>query len=159
MPYRNPADRRANASAWRQKNRERIGRYMSTWKKRNRRRKVDPKSYIKHVFNGVKGRKWEGDDIILDDLYDLYEAQQSRCALTGFVMTHSPNKEHADTNISVDRIDSNKGYRKGNVRLVCKRANIMRMDMTDKNFQEWCRMVIFGPEEAWHIPDDCSVSI
>jgi hypothetical protein len=159
MPYRDPAARRANAALYRQRNRERISVYMSSWKKRNRRRKTDARSYMRYVFYGVKNRRWEGDDLTIDDLHALYDEQRGRCALTGFIMTHSPGKEFQDTNVSIDRIDSLKGYKKGNVRLVCRRANVMRMDLSDKDLHEWCRMILFGPEEAWHVPDDYSVSI
>lgn len=159
MPYRDPAARRANAADYREKNRERIGLYASRWKKRNRRKKVTPQLYIKSIFNGVKSRRWEGDNLEVNDLYELYETQRGRCALTGHVLTHSLVKEDRDTNISVDRIDSNKGYRKGNVRLVCFRINVMRMDLSDSALRRWCQLIMLGPEECWHIPDDCSVSI
>ena len=159
MPYRNPIERRANAASWRDRNRERISLYARNWKKKNRRKKVTPEAYMRYIFYGIKSRMWEGDDLEVSDLHTMYKEQHGRCMLTGFKMTYSPVKEDLDTNISVDRIDNNKGYKKGNVRLVCRRMNIMRMDLSDKNLRDWCHLVLFGPEDCWHIPDDCSVSI
>lgn len=159
MPYRNADERRANANLYRERNRERISAYHSNWKKVARRKRSSPQGYMKFLFYGIAYRKWEGDDLVLEDLYDLYKEQGGRCALTGFKMTYNPSKEFLDTNISADRIDNKKGYRKGNVRLVCRRMNVMRMDLTDSALREWCHLVLFGPEDCWHVPDDCSVSI
>jgi hypothetical protein len=42
---------------------------------------------------------------------------------------------------SLDRIDSSKGYVEGNVQWVHKRINIMKNDLSDSEFIEWCRVV------------------
>ncbi|NBR62689.1 MAG: hypothetical protein EBT86_13920 [Actinobacteria bacterium] len=54
----------------------------------------------------------------------MYLDQKGRCSITGMIM--SPNIGDYDKNpyvISIDRIDSNEGYERGNVRLCCHWAN------------------------------------
>jgi len=76
-------------------------------------------------------------DIQIGDIIDLYNEQKSLCAITGKKMTHiaeSQDKEktrnkHPD-NISVDRIDSKKIYRKGNIQLVCVDVNRSKWDLS-----------------------------
>lgn len=61
-------------------------------------------------------------------------------------MTLELPKNHADTSIgnltaSLDRIDSSKGYIEGNVQWVHKRINKMKLDDSDTEFIEWCRLI------------------
>jgi hypothetical protein len=42
---------------------------------------------------------------------------------------------------SLDRIDNNKGYIKGNVRFVCLMFNIARNDFSDNQVIEFCKQV------------------
>jgi hypothetical protein len=53
----------------------------------------------------------------------LWEKQKGLCALTGIPMTYKFYEGRVNTNLSVDRIDSAKGYSKDNVQLVCMAAN------------------------------------
>lgn len=74
-------------------------------------------------------------------LLDLYETQLGRCALTGVPMTWRASSGFVAENISIDRIVAKGPYVPGNVRLVCRVANLMRRDMSDDHFVEWCRRV------------------
>ena len=64
-------------------------------------------------------------------LYDLLMQQKGICALSGFQMTLETCRENV---ISLDRIDSTKGYIPGNVQWVCKYINIMKSDMPEPEF-------------------------
>ncbi len=44
-------------------------------------------------------------------------------------------------NISIDRKDTTKGYISGNIQLVCKRVNIMKHSLTDKQFKVWIKKI------------------
>jgi len=59
--------------------------------------------------------------ITINDLIDLWDKQNGRCAITNLIMEHKPNKLKT---VSVDRIDSNIGYTAGNIQLVCKFINL-----------------------------------
>jgi len=86
--------------------------------------------------------------ITKDDLKDLWDKQQGKCAVTGLHMTYFPRKFRVSTglNASVDRIDSGDVYRKGNVRLVCSRVNIMKGAGEDADMLWWCKQIIEGLE-------------
>jgi hypothetical protein len=45
-------------------------------------------------------------------------------------------------NASLDRIDSQKGYLKGNVRFVALMANLARADFRDRDLLIFCRAVV-----------------
>lgn len=72
----------------------------------------------------------------LEDLNDLWSKQAGLCALSGVVLTND-----FKGNVSLDRIDSTKGYFVGNVQLVHKALNLMKRNMTDEVFIDWCRKV------------------
>jgi len=77
--------------------------------------------------NSAKSRAYQdrrSEDLTLRFLTEMYLDQKGRCSITGMIM--SPNIGDYDKNpyvISIDRIDSNEGYERGNVRLCCHWAN------------------------------------
>ena len=76
-----------------------------------------------------RSRSWKGIefDMALSDARALYEQQQGLCVLTGLSMDlHSRTGQKGPRNpfvMSIDRIDSSRGYVVGNVRLVVWAAN------------------------------------
>ena len=163
MPYANPKDKLARDRRYRIEKRDQIRTTFRKWYFNNKdyedkRYKNDPKLFIKNLYHGIWKRPGN-HTLTVEHLYALYKQQRGRCVLTGLVMTHRRQPKFFDTNISMDRIDNSKGYDIGNVRLVCRRINAMRSNMTDADLHTWCQALIIGPEEAWHIPDDYSVSI
>jgi Zn finger protein HypA/HybF involved in hydrogenase expression len=79
-------------------------------------------------------------DIDQNDLVDLYYAQKGLCFYSGEEMSLGEHKATKNLysinffNISVDRIDSKKGYTKDNVVLCCYAANIGR---NETNIEVW----------------------
>jgi hypothetical protein len=75
-------------------------------------------------------------DIDLLYLKELWEVQKGICALTGLEMTLergiTPTRQ-----ASLDRIDSNKGYTKGNVQYVVMPINLAKNQMTDDAIKKW----------------------
>lgn len=82
------------------------------------------------------------ETLSLDFLLDLYNRQEGKCAVTGEVMTHLQNSGRNPTNLSIDRIDSSKGYEPENVRLVCYQVNVMKQDYDDEVLKDWCRKIL-----------------
>lgn len=74
-------------------------------------------------------------------MWNLLEAQEFRCALTGVPLTIEKVRSPKIT-ASLDRIDNKQGYIEGNVRWVHKKVNIMRMNMTDEELKYWCRLIV-----------------
>jgi len=63
-------------------------------------------------------------NITCEYLKELWENQNEECAITNIKM--SLDRDHTPFQASLDRIDNDKGYMKGNVRFVCLIANYAR---------------------------------
>ena len=70
-------------------------------------------------------------DITPEYLKTLYELQESKCYYSGIPFTDSKDGLYS---ISIDRIDSSKGYVKGNVVLAASIINSMKNDLSLKEF-------------------------
>lgn len=113
------------------------------YKTKAEKRSLSPKNFISGVLNHAATRKQHlGFDIDLIYLLGLYTEQQGRCAISGAEMTYSAGNGRTYTNISLDRIDSAKGYMRGNVQFVCDIVNRMKSDLTQAAFLDWCRVLV-----------------
>lgn len=77
-------------------------------------------------------------------LWSLFIKQNKKCALSGLDISFPPvwgAKSKTQITASLDRINSSKGYVKGNVQWVHKKINGMKMDMQDEEFIHLCKMV------------------
>ena len=81
-------------------------------------------------------------DITLDFLYQLYEKQEGLCALSGIKMTYDVLSGRTSTNISIDKIDPNKGYTQDNIQLVCMAVNEMKNDRSIEELQYFCECIL-----------------
>jgi len=70
--------------------------------------------------------------------WDLFLTQNRKCVYTGLDLFFGTSRKR---NASLDRIDSNGHYVEGNVQWVHKTINIMKRDMSEKEFLEWCHLV------------------
>ena len=78
-------------------------------------------------------------DIDLEYIWEFFQKQNKKCALSGIPLAFS-NKSSENT-ASIDRIDSSKGYIKGNIQVVHKRINEMKMSDSSEDFINWCNLV------------------
>lgn len=92
---------------------------------------------IKH---GARTRNLEFN-ITLEYIWELFLKQERKCALTG-VDIFFGRTNTKETTASLDRIDSSKGYVKGNVHWVHKTVNIIKMDLKLEEFINWCKLVV-----------------
>lgn len=74
------------------------------------------------------------------ELWDLFEAQKRRCALTGELLIFSTRRASGQT-ASLDRKDPKVGYVSGNVQWVHKRVNFCKGALTNDDFINLCRAV------------------
>jgi len=100
--------------------------------------------YIKNIIKNSKKRKQEYD-IDLEYLFQLWETQNGICPFTKQKLelrthnyTHIENRPYQ---ASLDRIDNNKGYVKGNVRFVALIFNYARNNFSDEQVLEFCKQV------------------
>lgn len=94
-------------------------------------------------FSRLKKKKFDLK-ITIKDVYKLWIKQDKKCALTGLPIDfQNQNVGTSDLvcTASLDRIDSNKGYIKGNIQLVHKDVNIMKNSYPQERFIEICKLV------------------
>mgnify|MGYP006090001473 CR=1 FL=1 len=86
--------------------------------------------------NQIKSLEAEVEfDLTLEYLAELWEQQKSLCAITGLKMV-KPDQPRSLLNGSPDRIDSSKGYIKGNLQWLCTFVNYAKSDFNDKEIKE-----------------------
>lgn len=90
------------------------------------------RSKLKNTYN----------DLDLEFLMYLWNKQNGKCALTGLDMTYKFYEGRVNTNVSVDRIDSSKGYTRDNVQLVCMAANQMKNDLSMSELLDMCERIL-----------------
>lgn len=100
-------------------------------------------SYYNRLIDGLK-RRSVGKlpyDITPEFLNNLFE-ENSKCAYTNIDLSKDIGKTSLkDLSISLDRIDSSKGYVKDNVQWVHKDINMMKGSLTHDRFIELCKLV------------------
>jgi hypothetical protein len=100
-------------------------------------------SKLKYHFKSVKSRN-KPYDITIDDLKEIWDKQDGRCYFTNVpleLMSHSKKKPSPIYSASLDRIDSNLGYVKENIRWVSKPINYMKHTMSDDMTWELCNLI------------------
>lgn len=83
-------------------------------------------------------------NITIQEAWDLYVKQDRKCALTGVDLIFGQTWKDCNkgrSTASLDRIDSNKDYTIDNIQWVHKDINIMKMDLKNEDFIEWCKKV------------------
>ena len=86
-------------------------------------------AYMKHRLSTKRSHALANGiefDITISDIYPLPEV----CPVLGIPIEYGVHHHAADNTLSIDRIDPNKGYVKGNVIAVSMRANRIKNDAT-----------------------------
>lgn len=86
-------------------------------------------------------------DLDLKYLKDLWDGQNGKCFYTGIEMFLAKTidyKEFKPNSASLDRIDSSKGYVKGNVKFVCLSINYAKNSFDETDFVNFLSKVING---------------
>ncbi len=101
-----------------------------------------PLDFFNSIKRSAASRKLEFN-ITIEYLWALLTKQNKKCALSGIDLCFSETRKNKNKKrtVSVDRIDSSKGYIEGNVQWVHKTINIMKNALTDKEFIELCTKV------------------
>jgi hypothetical protein len=73
--------------------------------------------------------------------WELFVKQNKKCALSNIPIKFGRCDHNVETTASLDRIDNKKGYIKGNVQWVHKAVNIMKCDLQQDIFIEFCRKI------------------
>lgn len=101
-----------------------------------------PRRVLTSIYNGAKRRakkKGFGFNLTKDYIQEIYLNQQGKCAITGIKMTFIANDKYK---ISLDRIDSKKGYLKNNVQLLCWWVNRCKSNYSKQDLLVFAHGVI-----------------
>lgn len=101
-------------------------------------------TFLSSIKAGAKSR---GIDFLItkEYIWRLFIAQDRKCRYTGIPLFFSRNNiEHAmgHGTASLDRIDPAKGYIEGNVQWVHKRVNLMKGNMQEQEFLDFCEAIV-----------------
>ena len=80
-------------------------------------------------------------NITIEDVWDLYQFQNGMCALSGIKLSLLSGHKDRNYTASLDRIDSSKGYIKGNVQWVHKDINRMKQEFSAEKFLNLCKQI------------------
>lgn len=69
------------------------------------------------------------------------------CPYLGVVLTNTLGQGVVWSNASIDRIDSNKGYVKGNIQIISRKANAMKQDASAEELTTFAKNVLRILEE------------
>lgn len=125
---------------------KRIGHLLSTYKSVS----GNWGRYLKSLCRKREDEK-RSKQFTVDELMQVLVKQDYKCALSGVELTckmeMNPDfvgngKRHLwPTNVSIDRIDSTKGYTLDNVQLVCVVLNVAKSNLPQNDYIDWCKKV------------------
>lgn len=72
---------------------------------------------------------------------ELFEEQEGLCAISGIELQHYGEHEDLELVCSLDRVDSNGHYERGNLQVVCRFINRWKSDSSDEDFRRLFRLV------------------
>lgn len=81
-------------------------------------------------------------NITKEYLKQLWDSQSGLCAISGIPMTFELDNGRTFKNVSLDRINPNKGYIIGNVQLVCMAVNQMKSDLSLAELYMFCNAIL-----------------
>lgn len=97
-------------------------------------------SFIFDIKRSAKRRNIEFD-LTAEYLSGIFEKQNKKCVLTGVDLYFGRIRYYRETNASLDRIDSRKGYIEGNVQWVLKDINLAKSTFDQEYFIKLCNLV------------------
>ena len=98
------------------------------------------KSHFSKIMREAIKRSLEFE-VDMEFLWELYLKQNKKCALSGEDIVFRSQVHLSDGTASLDRIDSNKGYTIDNVQWVHKIVNMMKQNLPENIFEEWCKKI------------------
>lgn len=109
-------------------------------------RSIGYRPYLSNLLSKSKDtskkRRFTSYEITVDQLVELWQLQDGRCAISGVVLTHhNDGSGTKDFNASIDRIDSTLGYVPGNVQLVAYRANMLKQSLSTDMLYWWVKTI------------------
>ena len=116
---------------------------------RSKKASATPEGYIRVLNTQLKSQRIKQGiqyDLTNEEVVDLWEAQNGKCALSGVLMTHQRDGTYGDKkpkefNASIDRINPQGPYIRENVQLVTVRVNTMKHTLGEEMFLWWVKNI------------------
>lgn len=112
-------------------------------------------SFLSAIKSRARYKQIEiSEDLTIEYLWELFLKQNRKCPLSGELLilpTHYRPRWNLTTNISLDRIDSNKGYLPGNVQWVTKQVNFMKQSLSQEDFILLCQKIVSHQKELENV--------
>jgi len=100
-----------------------------------------PKDVFNTIRHGAKAKDLPFE-VSIEYLWKLYESQHGKCALTGWPIDFNASyKDKCSKTASLDRIDSSRGYVKGNLQWVHRDVNKLKKNIPNNTFISICQAV------------------
>ena len=97
------------------------------------------KSYIKHLYLRTKNRALKNN---LEFNLDISDINIPKVCPILEVPLIIGTKEDYEYSPSIDRIDNEKGYIKGNIQIISKKANSMKNSATREELHKFCKNIL-----------------
>lgn len=98
-------------------------------------------TYWGTIIYGAKSRNLKFN-ITIQYVWKLFLKQNKKCALSGLnIIFAESRKSILKQTASLDRIDSSKGYIKGNVQWIHKDINRMKGNLSENKFLNYCKLI------------------
>lgn len=107
-------------------------------------------AFLASIKTGARKRKIEYS-VSNEYIWELFLSQNRKCKYTGIPLFFSRNNlEHrmGHANASLDRIDPSLPYVEGNVQWIHKRVNIMKGNMNEKEFLNFCEAIVLQNKDS-----------
>lgn len=161
MPYKNFKDRKEYMAFYRKANKEKLKELHKNWYEQNKekvkeyqkefnlkypgrisenRRKWADRNVEKRMFKNVKNRARRQNILFNLEVTDI--VVPLKCPILNIKFKHNNRKTAKYNSPSLDRIDNNKGYIKGNIQVISYRANTMKGDATPQELLQFAYWVL-----------------
>lgn len=97
-------------------------------------------AFFSKIKNSAKKRNIEFN-ISIEYIWNLFLKQNRKCVYSNLELKFNSGSLYFDGTASLDRIDSSKGYIKGNLQWIHKNIQSMKMNKTEKEFLSWCNKI------------------
>ncbi len=109
--------------------------------KKNKTYKNISGNFFSKIIHGAEMRNIDFN-LNIDYVWNLFDKQKGKCAISGVDINFKNKQQNIFENTaSLDRINSSKGYIKGNVQWVHKKINIIKWNLPEKEFLNWIKKI------------------
>jgi hypothetical protein len=140
------AKRKAKYESEKHLNKERYAKHRVKWMEIRRKYAATARGRMFGLLNSARDRSKKNGwsyDLDFEWLHEKYESQDGRCALTGLQFrleaASGMGFRYNPLAPSLDRIDTNRGYTRDNVRLVCTAINLALNEFGEEFFAGLCK--------------------